>query len=71
MTVGSRSSPGWAAGSNRGTEERDELWGGFFLGDDRVPVDAEALVDLRARFFRGCTEGCETSTSEEGPVSPD
>ena len=73
MTVGSRSSPGPAAGSNKGTEERDELREGFFRGDDRVPVAAESFVPVgfRARFFRGCAEGCETSTSEEGPVSPD
>ena len=74
MTVGSRSSPGLAEGSNTGTEERDELREGFFLGDVLVPVIAESFMGFRVRFFRGCAEECEMSTSEEtstGPISPD
>lgn len=80
MIVGSRSSPGSAAGSKAGTEEPrdlaepDELWDGFFVGDDLGPESAESFGDFRTRFFRGCATECETSTSEEtstGPISPD
>lgn len=65
MTVGSRSSPGSAAGSKAGTEELldrkgpDEFLEGFFVGDDLDPKSAESFVGLRTRFFRG---GAEIST---------
>lgn len=77
MTVGSRSSPGSAAGSKAGTEELwdlvgpDELREGLFVGGDLGPRSAESFVGLRTRFFR---DGAGMLTSEDtsrGPTSPD
>jgi hypothetical protein len=80
MIVGSRFSPGLAVGSNAGTEEprdlegTDELREDFFIDDGLGPTSAESFMGFRTRFFRGCAEECEMSTSAEtstGPISPD